>query len=146
MRRLSLLFAALLVLPLLGSDSPKEYDDRTETAGIEGTWRAMEYEFKGTTGKPTRQCVMTFRGGTLTSPWSDGDLWQGSYRIDPTRQPPHLDWIPSKGFYEGTTLKAICQIDGDTLRIAYFDGRFTKQRPQGFNDKGVIVWVHKREK
>jgi hypothetical protein len=30
MHRASLLFAALLVLLLLVSDSPKEYDDRTE--------------------------------------------------------------------------------------------------------------------
>jgi hypothetical protein len=35
MRRLSLLFAVLLVLPLFGSDSPKEYDDTTEYPSAE---------------------------------------------------------------------------------------------------------------
>jgi hypothetical protein len=33
----SLLSAVLLVIPLVGSDSPKEYDDKTKTVGIEGT-------------------------------------------------------------------------------------------------------------
>lgn len=31
----------LLVLPLLGSDSAKEYDDRAEITGIEGTWQIV---------------------------------------------------------------------------------------------------------
>jgi hypothetical protein len=33
MRRLSPLLAVLLVLPLLGSDSPTEYDDRVQDGG-----------------------------------------------------------------------------------------------------------------
>jgi hypothetical protein len=37
MRRLLVPFAVLCVL-LLGSESPKVYDDQTETNGIEGTW------------------------------------------------------------------------------------------------------------
>ena len=42
MHRLSLLLAVLLVLPLFGSDSPKEYDDRAKIAGIEGVWRLTD--------------------------------------------------------------------------------------------------------
>ncbi len=38
MRRTILLLAGVLLSAVaLGSDSPKEYDDRTEVAGIEGT-------------------------------------------------------------------------------------------------------------
>jgi hypothetical protein len=46
MRRL--LLAALLVLSLLGSDSPREYDDRTQDMGIEGDWLLLRVETDGT--------------------------------------------------------------------------------------------------
>lgn len=42
MRRLLLPFAVLLVLASLGSDSPKEYDDETAIAGLDGTWQAVD--------------------------------------------------------------------------------------------------------
>jgi hypothetical protein len=43
MRRIVCLLAALLVLPSLGSDSPKEYDGTTAwDDGLQGTWEAVE--------------------------------------------------------------------------------------------------------
>jgi hypothetical protein len=42
MRRVSVLFAVLLVVPPLGYDSPKEYEDAVATMdSIEGSWREM---------------------------------------------------------------------------------------------------------
>jgi hypothetical protein len=37
-RTIVLLAGVLLSVVALGSDSPKEYDDRTEVVDIEGTW------------------------------------------------------------------------------------------------------------
>jgi len=144
MRRMSLLFTVLIVIPMLGSDSPKEYDDRTETVGIEGTWRLTEYQFSGYQKEtyPFR-CVITFRRGAY---WSDngenGKFYPcpGTYRIDSTLKPSHLDLLPSKEPYKGQTLEWIYEIDRDTLRLA---GTFTK-RPQGFTNKRVLVVTYKR--
>jgi hypothetical protein len=66
MRRGMLLLPALLVLPLLGSDSPKEYDDKVAVAGIEGTWRLTEYELDGAKREPNFRCSVTVRNGTFT--------------------------------------------------------------------------------
>jgi hypothetical protein len=52
MRRLVSLFAALLVFPPLGSDSPKESDDTVKVDGLEGTWRLTEYELDGAKREP----------------------------------------------------------------------------------------------
>jgi uncharacterized protein (TIGR03067 family) len=150
MRRTVLLLAGVLLSGVvLGSDAPKEYDDKTEVDSIEGTWRQIEVEFDGNGKKfkPDPECVIGFRSGTFTSNYSDGDTDRGSYRIDNTCKPPHLDWMPFSGLYRGKTLQFICQIDGDTLRIAYRRGVEDKvRRPQGFSDDDIAVKTYKRVK
>jgi uncharacterized protein (TIGR03067 family) len=118
MRRMSLLFAVLLVVPLLGSGSPKDYD--VESSGVKYS---------------DVQLVMILRGGT----YALSNTMQGTYRIYPTCDPPHLDMIES----EGRTIKRIFRIDGDTLRIAGAPGA---QRPHGFKDEDVKVYFFKRVK
>src|SRR5690349_9206168 len=116
MRRIICLLAGvLLVVSSLGSDSPKGYDDKTENGGIEAPWRLIETEYKDRKWKAGRQDVMTLRSGIYTGKDSEGETVRGDYRIDPTRTPSTLDWIPSKG---QTVIRFIFQIDGDTLRIA----------------------------
>ena len=75
MHRLSLLFAVLSVVPLLGSDSAKEYDDRTEVAGIEGTWRGTRID---------RQYVMTYHSGTFTIDDGDGNPLRAIHKAFPS--------------------------------------------------------------
>ena len=47
MKRPRLLVAVLLVLPLLGSDAPKDYDGAAAADGIEGTWVRVAAEWDG---------------------------------------------------------------------------------------------------
>ena len=130
MRRLLLPFVVLLVLLLLGSDSPKEYDGTTEYIGIEGTWRLIEYDFKGNKTNP--QCVRTFRNETYTTKWRQGDTWRGNYRIDLTPKTPHLDLNTD----DGPTLLYIYQIDGDTLRMASLEN--SKNARRGSRMSGLL--------
>ena len=110
------LFAILLVVPLLGSDSPKEYDDATVNGTIEGTWRETGFEITGQKMKVNFEVVKTYRSGTFTIVSPGPSV--GSYRIDYSRNPPELDWMPTSGVHKGKTIKWIYQIDGDTLKIA----------------------------
>jgi uncharacterized protein (TIGR03067 family) len=148
MRRAFLLLAgALLSMVVLGSDSPKEYDDKTEAVGIEGTWRQTGTERNGSNRRVVGQQILAFRRGTYTIQLSDADKIQETYRIDPTFKPPHLDQIVATGPAQGQTFKSIYQLDGDTLRIARFSGHKGRvERPQGFNDKGLSVMIFKRVK
>ena len=141
MRRFALLFAVLFVLPVLGSDSPKEYDDKMEYVGIEGTWRQIEIDYHGKTSNPTSEVSLTVRSGTFVFNLSDGNGLQGNFRIDPTRKPPHLDYMPN-GSLTGQTLMHIYQIDSNTLRIAYLDIAF---RPQEFTQVDIVE-TYKRVK
>ncbi len=46
-RTILLLVGMLLSAGALASDSPKEYDDRTEKGGLEGTWRRIAVQVEG---------------------------------------------------------------------------------------------------
>jgi uncharacterized protein (TIGR03067 family) len=146
MRRASLLFAVLVVVPLLGSDSPKQYDDRTECAAIEGTWRLTECTDNGEQMRLSdRPMVLTLRRGTLTFDTGYGHVDRGTYRIDSTRRLSHFDRVPAFGPFPCVSGKCIYQIDGDTLRIAGFPGKHN-ERPRGFDDEDTIVETYKRVK
>ena len=144
-RTVCLLAVVLLVVPSLGSDAPRGYDgEAVWDDELQGTWQWDE--FNGRKVETNLREVLTFRSGTYTSSYSDGDTFRGSYRLDPTRKPPHLDEVPSNGPYRGQTVKYIYQLDRDTLRIAFMAAEDDMRRPQGFNDKGVYVETYKRVK
>ncbi len=82
-RTLWLLAGVLLGVAALGSDSPKEYDDRTTVDPLEGTWRLIEWECNGNKSKPGRKFTNTYHSGTFTWDSGDGDPWRGTHRIDP---------------------------------------------------------------
>ena len=148
MRRIVWLLAGVLLVMLsLGSDSPRGYSDgATEADELQGTWQWIGDEFNGRKVETKLREVLTFRNGTYTSHYSDGDTFRGSYRLDPTRKPPHLDEVPSNGPYQGQTVKYIYHLDCDTLRIAFMAAKDDMRRPQGINDKGVYVETYKRVK
>ncbi len=143
-RTVYLVCVVLLVAVGLGSDSPRECDDATQYAGIEGTWRRTELVNDGKEAKLNIQQTITIRGAVFTISYGDGSAYQGSLRIDPTRNPSHLDHTPASGALANRTLKWIYQIDRDTLTIAGNPDGLFERRPQGFNDKGIIVWTYKR--
>ncbi len=70
--------AVLLVAVGLGSDSPKEYDDGTEVAGVEGTWRLTEITNYGRKEKPDTPMVVTFHHGIYAYNSSSGESWEGT--------------------------------------------------------------------
>lgn len=143
MRRLSLLFAVLLIVPLLGSNSPKEYDDRTEEVGIEGTWQLLAVERNGEKVNPITW-VLALRGGKFTRADSDGDKVNGVYRFDTTQKPYHLDLIPEPGTKYVRSAE-IAEIHGPTLKTAWTSSCWAN-RPSSLHDKDIYVGTFKRLK
>jgi uncharacterized protein (TIGR03067 family) len=142
MSRLLLPVAALFtVLPSLGTDSPKEYDDATEMRSIEGTWRCVSVKLNGVDVQPLKgdEILLTFRAGSYEEIYLGlRDRW-GPCAVDAARWPARLDLTYSDGPHKGKVWQNIYRLDGDTLRIAYTgspDGR-----PTSFDSKPG-VWVH----
>jgi uncharacterized protein (TIGR03067 family) len=138
--------AVLFVVVALASDSPKEYDDKTEYVGIEGAWRLTDSTQNGNQlPLSSRPIVMTLRRGTLTFDRGYGHANRGTYRIASAGKLSHFDRVPVFGPYPCVSGKCISQLDGDTLRIAGFPGK-PNERPRGFDDEGVIIETYMRLK
>jgi uncharacterized protein (TIGR03067 family) len=135
--KLCLLFVALLVLPLLGSDDPPQYDGATEKPELAGSWRYVSYEV----GRQRAQGhgTKTYRRGSFVYEYN-GHVSGGTFAAG-------ADWLdetfPQEG---GRVLKCIYRIDSDTLRIAYkVSGK--GERPRGFDDKqDLAIDTYKRVK
>jgi uncharacterized protein (TIGR03067 family) len=142
MRRfVSLLTVALLVVPSLGSDEPKEYDGAVHEAGLQGRWRRVAAEFGGRSNLDPGSWVYSFRGGTYAISCNGDVLQTGTYTADAGRLPAHLDFLSGPGNEE--TWKYIYRVEGDTLRIANMPGG--QVRPHAFDQKGVVLTTYERE-
>ena len=133
------LLAVLLVLPLLGSDSRKDYDDRATKDDLEGTWQLVEHYhaqrgFKMGVGNGG---TLTFRNKTFVYDHDYEYRLRGTYRINLTGYQHQLDFLDA----DGRTMKRIYQRIGSTLQIALTGDRL--ERPRSFDDD-VYVFVYKR--
>jgi uncharacterized protein (TIGR03067 family) len=148
MRRIVCLLAGvLLVVPVLGSDSPKEYGDATEIDGIEGTWRFVSAERIGGDVKRVEWAgppILTFRGGRYVGLRDGRTVEQGDYWVDNRQTPRHFDRFPESGPNRGFTLPYIYRVDGNTLKIAQKSDNL--ERPTGFTQGDVIILSWQRVK
>ena len=136
------LLAALLVLPLLGSDSPKEYDDKVEVAGIEGTWQMVDISDAGQKREPgVERCIQIFRGGKWSYSEAGRPSTAGTYTTDKTRVPAFLD--ESYGTSLEEARKYIYRIEGDTLRTAFRNAN-EGERPTSFDEPRLYIMTWKR--
>jgi uncharacterized protein (TIGR03067 family) len=134
--------AVLLTLPLLGSGSSKEYDDRTEMTGIEGTWQLLAVEHDGKKVNPITW-VLTFRRGRFTREDSNGGKGEGVYRFDSKQKPYHVDFIFEPGTNYASTSE-IAEMHGDILSMAW--DRSGQHRPGSFHDREIWIGTFKRLK
>jgi uncharacterized protein (TIGR03067 family) len=117
---------------LLGSDSPKEFDDAVEMDGLMGSWTPTDVTYNGgPAGIGMR--LLTFKGERYVYRGRDF-IETGTYSVDLSRKPGRIDLVPAEG---GTTCKYLCQLDRDSIRVAR-TLRGTV-RPTGFEERDVIV-------
>jgi uncharacterized protein (TIGR03067 family) len=128
--------AAVLALMLLGSDSPKDYDDRTQVAGIEGAWRRVELKVNGLVQDDPGEPGLIFRGKKFE--WTGaGSNPRGTYTLDTSQRPAHLDMKADQFVNE-----CIYRVDGDVLLLAF--RRTGSGRPMNFEEQEVWVETFRR--
>jgi uncharacterized protein (TIGR03067 family) len=139
-----LLATVMLVLPSLGSDSPKEYDGATARNELEGTWERVSAT--PAVGKTVialpGECVETFRDGRWVYRNKGRLVSEGVYRADDTRRPCALDESTTAEHEAGITRRFIYRLEGDTLRTAFVPG--SRECPKSFDETGAWVATWKR--
>jgi uncharacterized protein (TIGR03067 family) len=143
MKRYLLPLLAVLLVGLLGSDSPKEYDDALKVDGLEGEWDKVEVHYGGQNLGRSGHTTFIARGHKFT--WQGGgESTTGTYTVDTTTKPGHTIQLPTSGPGKNTTWKMIYQVDGDRLTIAYL--LVISQYPKGFDDPDAFVTIMRRVK
>jgi uncharacterized protein (TIGR03067 family) len=142
-KHLSLLTVVVVVL-LLGADSPQDYGDAATLDGLDGSWLLVKCEVAGQELDVPSNYQLIFRGGAYT--WTGWLPMTGTYKVDPSHKPGHLEEMAVTGALKGLSLKYIYQIDGDTLRIATRQMARSYDRPENFEQAGLTIWTFKREK
>jgi uncharacterized protein (TIGR03067 family) len=146
MRRTVWLLAALLALPSLGSDAPREYDGAANADELEGTWAFVMGGIPGAInvdvpGLPT---VQTFRRGKWEYRQGGEVVSEGVYATDTSRNPATLDEITKGGGQAVSESRMIYRIDDDTLRTAQRVGE--GRRPKRFDEGRIYIAIWKRVK
>jgi uncharacterized protein (TIGR03067 family) len=136
----SRLLLAVLLFPLLGSGSPREYDDRTQMANVEGTWRLVRVVRAGTVGQDPEWELVFRADGTYS--WMGPAQIGGTYKVDAGRAPAQIDLCATND--PRRAHRGIFRFDGDVLLIALFEPEDV--RPQSFSDKNLKVLTLKRVK
>ena len=133
----------MLALGLLGSDSPKEWDDRVEEYGLEGTWRLVSAIDGGPPPGPgTTSDTMTFHRGRFV--WHEGsNTLAGTYTTWPANRPAGLDLIHEEGPLKNRSWLGVYKLDGDKLYIATRSS--SDDRPNGFTGPELSTWIWKRQ-
>ncbi len=144
MRRIiSLLVSSLLVVPSLGSDAPREYDDRTERDELQGAWQQIGAVWNGDITW-VEGCVWTYRNGKVTAHYNGVLITENLYWVDASVRPARMDSIERVGDDKGKTWRHIYRIEGDVLWKA--NGLPGGAYPRSFEDKDTSIGIYKRVK
>src|SRR5262245_11766957 len=130
-----LMIASLAMAGNLNADDPKEK--------LKGTWEVVSWVIAGEKEPEERWkgMVITFEGDSAT--WSGkGISDKNTYKIDAAQKPAHLDLKTERK--PEKEIKAIYQLEGDTLKIAMTDDG--KERARSFDEKVYVVYTLKRKK
>jgi uncharacterized protein (TIGR03067 family) len=138
------LIPALCVVVLLAADKKEEKDE------LEGTWVPQSTIRDGEKGEdPPEGAKVIFKNGTATFFVNDKTQATIEYKADPSQKPKAIDITPTTGPEKGTVIKAIYEVDGDTLRICGPTAEKANNRPTKLASEkgsGFNLMTLKREK
>jgi uncharacterized protein (TIGR03067 family) len=140
----------LAAVLLVGVTAALQAGGQGDKEKIQGTWQLESIKFGDKEiSNPGGDATMIFKDGKVTM---KGKEQEGSYKIDPSKKPKHIDL---EGAFGGGKkgagkMPGIYELEGDTLKIAFgmpkiekgADGGITftpPERPTAFGDKLIIM-------
>jgi uncharacterized protein (TIGR03067 family) len=145
MKRIALVLSVIsfsVVAGYAADDATKQEYDK-----FKGTWRIESLEIKGEklSGDFVKNFKLVIDGDTFKSSGAEGDA-SGTFKVDVSKKPKHLDIEFKEGLEKGKVLKCIYELDGDTYKLCL--DTTGKTRPTEFSSKGagLALEVLKREK
>jgi uncharacterized protein (TIGR03067 family) len=150
MRKIRIVAAGMLALGLLGralAQTPEERLKREEEK-LAGTWRVTAAKANGERVPPDQvpKMKLTFKDGKFTVQRGEEKPREGTYKIDPTKNPKTIDIVNrTTGPEKDQKQVGIYELTGNELKICACDA--SKKRPTNFDTRdkdGYSVLVLKR--
>jgi uncharacterized protein (TIGR03067 family) len=141
-RTIWLLAGVLLCLVALGSDSPKEYDDKVEANNFQGEWHEVSADRNGV-DVPRGKWSLVFRNGKYEGV-TDHETDSGTYLLSGRSAILRLHLVSASGRNTCSSGKFLTRVEGDTLKLAYYMG--AGEWPTSFEEKKVVVSAFRRVK
>jgi uncharacterized protein (TIGR03067 family) len=113
---------------------------------LKGTWSATEVEFKGRKKPfPEGAYSLTFAAGNKLNVKGGKKDEEGTYKVDASKKPGHLDITTKKGDKD-ETVQLIYEVKGDTLKLGFPMGGPAAGRPKDFTAEDTVVMYLKKQK
>jgi uncharacterized protein (TIGR03067 family) len=130
--------AALVACAALAATVVAQADD--DLAKLQGKWNVESFDYNGQPVDSMQKAVREFKDAKYTLTPASGDTFNGTVKLDPTKNPKQIDLE-----LNDRTLKGIYEVAGDVLKLSYrLEG---DERPTEFKstpDSGIVLVVHKR--
>jgi uncharacterized protein (TIGR03067 family) len=116
--------------------------------GMEGTWivETAEAAGKPVDSEDLKDLVVTIAGDRYTVKTRD-EIKRGTLKLDETQKPKTMDATNTEGLDVGKVVKAIYELNGDTMRVCYaLDGGARPTELASKEGSTALVITYKREK
>jgi uncharacterized protein (TIGR03067 family) len=123
-------FVMLVMIASLTASAPGA--DAQEKDGLLGTWVAVSAERNGRAAEDLEGHELTFAGDRFTIRSKGKVLYQGSYRVEPSKKPAAIDFTHTEGEAKGKTWLGIYLLEGSGLKICDNADDPGKGRPAAF--------------
>jgi uncharacterized protein (TIGR03067 family) len=124
----------------------KKMEKAKELEKLNGTWLLVETDGRELTKEGPLRTVVRRGGGHFRVKLGQNITLQGSFNIDSTQEPRHIDLIPITGRDRGKTYLGIYILDGDVYKECF--AQVGEPRPREFQFQPGInrLRVYKRIK
>jgi uncharacterized protein (TIGR03067 family) len=141
-------FLATVMGVLLAAGVPGEAADAKKAdGGIRGTWTAVSAERNGAAADDIKGHRLTLQGDRFTIRSKGKIVYQGTFRLDPSKIPATIDFTNTGGEAKGKVWQGIYSLEGDGLKICDNADDTAKPRPATFATEpgsGKVLVVFKR--
>jgi uncharacterized protein (TIGR03067 family) len=126
------LLALLVIGPVAAAEQPAGDAAKKDVRALQGKWRYVSFVIDGEKMPPEQMAKMsiTYTDDTWVVREADKVVVAGTQKLDPTKQPHHMDSLITEGDAKGKTMLGIYELKGDTCRVC-FDPQ-GKERPKDF--------------
>jgi uncharacterized protein (TIGR03067 family) len=85
---------------------------------LDGVWKAASVVFSGNDVEDMKGLKFTFKGDKLTRQTPGGEDEAYTFKLDPSKTPHEVDFVPEQGENKGKTLKGIYAVKEGEMKMA----------------------------